>query len=74
MPEEIIVRKWCATVYAPPQSATGDDAPFPWLLAIFEGSSQQVFAYLAEGEARTALAQITFAHSRALAEREKRSW
>jgi hypothetical protein len=74
MPEEIIVRKWRATVYPPPQSAAGDEDPFPWLLAIFEGSSQQVFAYPTEAEARTALAQITLAHStRYLAEREKRS-
>jgi hypothetical protein len=72
MPEEIMVRKWRATVYAPPQSAAGDEDPFPWLLAIFEGSSQQIFEYPTEAEARTALAQVTLAHSRYLAEREKR--
>ena len=72
MPEEIIVRKWRATVYAPPQSAADDEDPFPWLLVIFEGSSQQIFAYPTEAEARTALAQVTLAHSRYLAERKKR--
>jgi hypothetical protein len=73
MPQEIIMRKWCATVYAPPPPEGGDADPFPWLLVIFERSTKQVFAYPTEAEARAALAQVTLAHSRALADREKRS-
>ena len=73
MPDEIIVRKWRATVYAPPQPTPGDVDPLPLLLVIFESSSHQVFEYPTEAQARTALAEVTLAHSRALAEREKRS-
>jgi hypothetical protein len=68
------VGKWRTTLYAPPQSAAGDEDPFPWLLAIFEASSQQFFAYPTEAEARTTLAQLALAHSRALEDREKRRW
>jgi hypothetical protein len=60
------VKKWRTSLYAPPQSGADDEDPFPWLLAIFEASSQQVFAYPTEAEARTTLAQLTLAHSRAL--------
>jgi hypothetical protein len=69
---EIYVPRWRIAVYEPPPVSSAEQQPWPWLVVVFEGASgMEVDSYPTEAEARTAMIEMTLAHTKAEAEREK---